>query len=145
MSFRQSIFGEIATHPDQQPVVVDIGLLVRRLILFDKVIVKSARLREVPALIRAFGRDGFAHLLDIGLIRFSCGFTSIITDISRNGVRHVPQYHFSFGLAQLADTDAVLEKNFLCLQTIAGLKNSERESIEQAIRRSLVQPGSTYG
>ncbi len=124
---------------------IDVGLLVRRLLLFDKVIVKSIRLTEVPALIRAFGRAGFAQLLDAGLIRFSCGFTSVITDISRNGVRHVPQYHFSFGLAQLANIDAALQKNFLCLQTVAGLKNSERASMEQAIRQSLVQPGPTYG
>jgi hypothetical protein len=145
MSFRQSIFGEVATYPDQGPSVVDVGLLVRRLILFDKVIVKSALLREIPALVRAIGTSGFTRLLDTGLMKLSCELTSVITDVSRNGVRHVPLYHFSFGVADLADRDASLRSALRCLHGISGLKNLERASMEEAILRSLVRPPSTYG
>jgi hypothetical protein len=145
MSFRQSIFGEIATPVGRQPPVVDIGLLIRRLILFDKVIIKSFRLREIPALVRTFGKSGFTRLLDSGLLRFSCEFTSLIVDLGRDGVRHVPLYHFSFGIVDAANRDQDLKSELRSLQSITGLKNSERASMEEAIWRSMVRPSASYG
>jgi len=145
MSFRQSIFGEVAIYPDRGPSVVDVGLLVRRLILFDKVVIRSALLREIPAFVRAFGMSGFTRLLDTGLVKLSCEFTTVITDVSRNGVSHVPLHHFSFGIADLADRDKSLKSALRILQSISGLKNLERASIEETILRSLVRPPSTYG
>lgn len=145
MSFRQSVFGEVAVYSDQGSSVVDVGLLVRRLILFDKVVIKSALLREIPAFVRAFGTSGFTRLLDTGLVKLSCELTTVITDVNRNGVSHVPLHHFSFGIADLADRDKSLKSALRCLQSISGLKNLERASMEETILRSLVRPPSSYG
>jgi hypothetical protein len=79
------------------------------------------------------------------VVKLSCEFTTVITDVSRNGVSHVPLHHFSFGIADLADRDKSLKSALRILQSISGLKNLERASMEETILRSLVRPPSTYG
>jgi hypothetical protein len=108
MSIRQSVFGEVAVQAGSQTTGVDLGVLLSRLLFFDTVIVKSAGLREVPFLVRAFGKAGFLQLFDSGMLKFSSEFTSIITDVARNGVRELPLSQFSFGVVQLQDREAVL-------------------------------------
>jgi hypothetical protein len=93
MHVRQAVLGQISNALGGHLVSVDVGSVVRRLILFDKVIVKSFRLKEVPLLIRTFGVDGFSRLLDSGLLCFSCGVTAVILELSRNGDRHLPLNH----------------------------------------------------
>jgi hypothetical protein len=44
MDIRRSVLGDIATCSGQTVSSVDVGVLVRRLILFDKVMVRSFRL-----------------------------------------------------------------------------------------------------
>jgi hypothetical protein len=144
MNVRQSILGEIATRSGQAIASVDVGALVRRLTLFDKVIVKSFRLREIPFLVRAFGKNGFATLLKSGLLRFNCNFNAVIVDLSRDGVRHLPLNHFSFAMAHATDPDGALRSELRCLQSITGLKNQERASLEEAIWSSLVWEPPTY-
>jgi len=64
MNVRQSIFGGVVRlSPEGGILGVDFGTLVRQLLLFDTVIVKSSGLREIPEFIRAFGRAGFLALL----------------------------------------------------------------------------------
>jgi hypothetical protein len=115
------------------------------LILFDRVVVKSFRLRELPLLVRAFGKTGIRELLATGVLKLSCEFTSVITDIHRNGVRSEPPEHFSFGIVTAADRDRDLRKELLRLQSVTGLKNDERSAIEQAVWSSLVRPPETFG
>jgi hypothetical protein len=144
MNVRQSVLGEVAVRSGQHLTGVDIGSLIRRLILFDRVIVKSFRLREAPILVRAFGKAGFIDLLNLGLLKFSCEFTSIVYDLKRDGVRHIPLDHFSFATVDAANREADLKSELVALQSISGLKNPERASIEEAIWNSLVRPPETY-
>ncbi len=144
MNVRQSVLGEIAIRSGLRLAGVDLGSLVRRLILFDKVIVKSFRLREMPILVRAFGKDGFVELVKIGLLQFSCEFTALILDLSRNGIRHVPLEHFSFAKMESPNRDAYLRKELVALQSISGLKNAERAFLEETIWGSLVRPPTTF-
>lgn len=51
---------------------MDLGTLVRRLILFETVTIESLRLREIPFLVRAFGLEGLRELLDSGAVRIIC-------------------------------------------------------------------------
>jgi hypothetical protein len=145
MHLRQSVLGEVAIRSDQTLSGVDVGTLVRRLILFDRVIVKSFRLREMPTLIRAFGKSGFGDLINLGLLQFTCEFTTLAVDMSLNGVRHVPLEHFSLGIVNAANREADLRSELVALQGVTGLKNSERSSIEETIWRSLVRPPDSWG
>jgi hypothetical protein len=145
VDIRQTVLGEIAIRSGQELASIDLGVLIRRLILFDRVVVKSFRLREIPLLVRAFGKTGIQELLTSGILQLSCEFTSIITDIHRNGVRSVPAEHFTFGRVTAADRDGDLRKELHRLQSVTGLKNNERNAIEQAVWNSLVRPPESFG
>jgi len=142
---RQAVLGEIAIRSGRDVASIDVGVLVRRLILFNTVIVRSFRLRELPLLVRTFGKTGIQELLQSGVLKFCCEFTSVITDIHRNGVRFAPAEHFTFGIAAAADRDGDLRKELRGLQGVAGLKNNERNAIEEAVWNSLVRPPDTFG
>ncbi len=51
---------------------LDVGGLVRRLLLFDTYILYSVRLKEVPDLVRHFGLDGTLVLLSSGALEIRC-------------------------------------------------------------------------
>ena len=73
MDIRERHFGRIAVQEaDPEHVVVDVGALVRRLILFEQCTVESIALKEVPALIQVFGADGLLKLIDSGAVRIVC-------------------------------------------------------------------------
>ena len=144
MHVRQAVLGHISTASGRHLASVDLGSLIRRLILFDKVIVRSFRLKEVPLLIRAFGVDGFSTLLESGLLCFSCTVTAVILEAASNGVRHLPLNHFSLATAQLHNLDATLQAELRSLQSISGLKNGKRALLEEAIWSSLVREPATY-
>lgn len=70
---RDHHFGPIVSQAtDANRVEVDVGALVRRLILFERCTVESNRLTEIPALVAVFGVDGLLELLDSGTVRVIC-------------------------------------------------------------------------
>lgn len=144
MHVRQAILGQVSTAVGGHLTNVDVGSVIRRLILFDKVIIKSFRLKEALPLIRTFGVDGFSRLLESGLLSFSCGVTAVILEASSNGVRHLPLNHFSFATAQLTNLDATLQSELRSLQSISGLKNERRVLLEELIWNSLAKEPATY-
>jgi hypothetical protein len=72
MDIRERHFGPIATQDGAGQMLVDIGALIRRLILFEQCTIESIGLKEVPALISVFGADGFLKLIDSGAVRIVC-------------------------------------------------------------------------
>src|ERR1700734_1096166 len=65
VDIRDHHLGRIASvGPDSTVVSVDVGTLIRRLLLFERCTVESVLLKEVPTLVRVFGEDGFRDLLD---------------------------------------------------------------------------------
>jgi hypothetical protein len=145
MDIRQSVFGEIAVRDGNKVTGTDLGALIRRLLLFDTVVIRSNRLREIRPLIRAFGRSGFSTLLDSGVLKVSCEVLTLILSISKNGVRTLPACHFSLGIAQLAQREQTLRNELRSLQGIAGLGNAERQALEDRLISSLVRPQPAYG
>lgn len=146
----QAVLGPIAdferTGPgDIRVTNIDVGLLVRRLVLFDKVILRSVRFRELPVLVRAFGESGLRALIDAGLLHFICDQLYAVTDLAMNGVRSLPQFHFNVGIVRTADPQDSLRKEFVALQTISGLKNNQRAAIEEAVWNSQIRYPSEFG
>ncbi len=73
MDIRERHFGRIATSdPETGHVVVDIGSLIRRLVLFERCTIESIALKEIPALISVFGADGLLNLIDSGSVQIVC-------------------------------------------------------------------------
>lgn len=73
MELRDHHFGVISeANPGGAGVRVDVGALVRRLLLFEHCTIESNRLREVPALVEAFGLGGVRTLLESGAVSIIC-------------------------------------------------------------------------
>ncbi len=65
MDIRERHFGPILTELDNgQAVNVDLDALIRRLLLFDHYYLESSQLRELPAMLHAFGYKGVIRLLE---------------------------------------------------------------------------------
>jgi hypothetical protein len=148
--YSRAIMGQIATttllpHGELVITSVDVGTLVRRLILFDKAIVTSVRFKDLPALVQAFGDSGLRLLIQQNLLQFHCESRTVATDIATNGKRHLPLSHYSHGIVQLQDTNGQIRKGFANLRTVSGLKNYQRALIEEAVWNSKTQYSDTFG
>lgn len=145
MDIRQSVYGEVAIHSGAHVTGVDLATLLRRLLLFDSVIIRSIRLREIRPLVRAFGKDGLLQLLRSGILKISCEWTTIIIDIARNGVRELPLAQFSFGIVDVPNRQAVLRSELSSLEGLPGLGNSDRDALGEEVISSLVRPPAEFG
>lgn len=73
MNIRERHIGPISRPiGDTEAVEVDVGALVRRLILFEHCTIESNLLKEVPSLIRVFGLNGFKVLLESKALSIVC-------------------------------------------------------------------------
>lgn len=145
MNPRRRVFGEVARRDHTLVSGIDIAALLRRLILFDEVIIRSVRLRELPFLVRTFGKSGIITALESGVLKLSCEFTSLIEGLERNGVSHTPPDHFSFGIVDVPDRERILRTELSSLQTVSGLKNAQRSAIEDAAWNAVVRPSRSFG
>jgi hypothetical protein len=69
--------GEIATLDENNQLALRPERLVRHLLLFDQVVIYSARLREFKPLVSAFGFEGLMALLRSGALRVHCARLTI--------------------------------------------------------------------
>jgi hypothetical protein len=113
--------------------------------LFDQVIIRSVRLRELPFLVRAFGPSGLITAFESGMLRLSSEFTSLIENIEMNGVSRTPPDHFTFGIAEALDREEILRSELGALRSISGLKNEQRSIIEEAAWSAMVRPSDSFG
>jgi hypothetical protein len=74
---RQTVLAEISIRSAHWFAGTDIGALIRRLIMFDKVIVKHGSLEELPTLVETFGSNGLQELLDLGVLKFADQSTTV--------------------------------------------------------------------
>lgn len=69
---RDHLIGPCALITPGDEVVVDVGTVVRRLVLFERYTLRTARMREIRVLTRAFGEAGLRALLADGCLRILC-------------------------------------------------------------------------
>jgi len=145
MHVRQSILGPVAVQSGRTVTGIDVGTLVRRLILFDRTIIKSLGLHEVPFLVRAFKSTGLTELVNLGLLGFACPSTFLIVDLKLGTARHLPPNHFSFAFGSSANLEEALRRGFRGLQGIPGLRNTDRTNLEDLILKSVLPQPPNYG
>jgi hypothetical protein len=69
LEVRDGVLAPVAvTDADGEVVGGNLGVLIRRLILFEHVIIDSTAMKELPALIDALGPEGFTKLLESGAV-----------------------------------------------------------------------------
>jgi hypothetical protein len=147
VNIRQNIFGEIAFRSETGNHVlgIDTAALLERLILFDRVVISTVGLRDLPFLVKCFGKSGLITLLESNILRLTCEWTFILTGVAINGKRSLPLGQFEFGIAEVSDRNASLRPAFKSLQTVSGLKNADRALIEETVLATLVRPQPTFG
>lgn len=89
MDLRASLLAPCKTLDGQ----LDVGALLQRLLLFDRYIIHSERLSEVPLLIQTFGLEVFLELLRTRALAFECTPISVAQNGSLRGLPHL-SYQF---------------------------------------------------
>ena len=73
MDISRRLIGASAVWSDDKKLIdVDVSGLIRRLLLFDRYVLMSSRLREFPFLVEYFGYEGLQELLAARLIETRC-------------------------------------------------------------------------
>jgi len=125
--------------PENELRAVDIGAIVRRLLLFEEYILDSASLEEFPTLIETFGAEALIELLDSGALKVrGDGWTTGDvgqTDLMKDGFgrQPVPDDHFALGALVPGDRKKHIHDR---LGLIRELSLGKRRS--QALRLAIV-------
>jgi hypothetical protein len=69
---RQRLLSPVGSLDKSQVLSVDAGALVRRLLIFDQLMVESIQLKEIPAFVKALGYGPTLELLDSGAVKIKC-------------------------------------------------------------------------
>ena len=142
----QTWIGHIATVSVGDDIAVDAAKLLRYLLLFDRVIIHSVRLREFGALARTLGVSGLSALLRNGAIRVHChALTMAQTGQSNIGGRTTPLPLGSYSFRSLlhADRRTYLHKCFQNVKPGRGLTYKESKRLKRDIANRLIDPTDT--
>lgn len=149
MDIRERHFGRIAREEgDPGHLVVDVGALVRRLVLFEQVTIESIALKEIPALITVFGGDGLLKLIDCGAVRVVCdamtagqvGQTAgLRSTLARGGPLPLGSYRIvSVGIAQEGEGRASYVRSALQEVDKAAISAEEAQRVKLFLASRLL-------
>lgn len=138
--------GRIATIAADDAIAVDAAKLLRHLLLFDRVIIQSIRLREFNVLAGKLGALGLSALLRSGAIRVHChALTTAQTGQSDVGGRTtpLPLSAYSFQLVDHADRKRYLHDCFENVRPGSDLSWRESKRLKHDIADRLLDPVDT--
>jgi hypothetical protein len=147
MDIRKRLIAPCATYShDEDQITVDLSGFILRLILFEKFIFQSIRLKEFPSLIRAFGYDAVRNLLtskavDIHYDALTMGQTgqlAVLESRSRKGI--LPLGSYSFSIVRFADRKQLIHDCLQPLHKIEGLNNKQVIKLKREIVSRLLTP-----
>lgn len=140
LELRDRLLAPIAVRDaDGNVVGANLGALVRRLVLFEQVVIDSYAMRELPPLITAIGPDAFVKLLASGALRIRAdGWT--FGEIGNGGLvpgrgnEPLPLMHYSLSPFVPRDREPHIK---LCLGEIREMTLGKRTS--QNVRNKIVE------
>ena len=143
MHIGEAWIGEITTISGEDSITVDTAKLFRYLLLFDRVVIKSYRLREFNVLAGVLGLPGLFALLRSGTIRVLCHtLTMAQTGQSSIGGRTMPLPYgsYSFRAVTQADRRYFLHRCFQNVKPGHNLTYKESKRLKREIANRLVEP-----
>ncbi len=99
--------------------VVSRGALIRRLLLFEEVLIDSIRLTEVPAFVELFGVSGLERVLRSGCLRLKVepitvaeigSFGSVLDHEGRRTGSPLPPFSYAFSGIEMFDLDRYVKE-----------------------------------
>jgi hypothetical protein len=152
MDLRDRLVGPVASiaDPERDELAVDFGDLIRKLILSERFILQSHRLREIPLLVRKFGYNGVVELLRSGrmhilLDALSVGSIGHITGDLRQGKTPLPLGSYSFGVVRLQSTPQTVHKDLEPINAIPGLADKQSKKLRRLVAERLAVLPETRG
>jgi hypothetical protein len=152
MDITRTLIGKCAVlDSEDDSAKVDITGFVRRLVLFDKFIFQSIRLKEIPSLLNVFGYDGFMSLLQSNVLTIHCdaatvgqtGQLKVLKSRVKKGL--LPLCSYAFSTVRITDWDSYIENCLCVLDSIESLTSTKRNTLKNVLRSSLVRYPSDFG
>lgn len=138
--FLGGIAGEPGTNPED-PAVVDFGDLVRKLILFDEIVVESHNLKEFAPLAQKFGYHGVKALLESGRLRFVKEM-ALVADIGQAPMPHrrtsLPNGSYSIHAVWARPPREFLSSHLHKVDAVPGLTSKQAQKVRQLAGASLL-------
>jgi hypothetical protein len=132
IEIRDHLVGPCAQLIGDDQVVVDVGAVVRRLVLFERYTLRTARMLDIPALVGAFGESGLRALLADGCLRIHCdGLT--MGSVGQG----LPPGTFQFAVLRAHDQRRYVGSCLQEVHTIAGLSDKQAKKLKRAIAEAL--------
>jgi hypothetical protein len=145
MSIGTRLLGPCAEFPSgPESIAVDVGALIRRLILFDTYFLESYRLLEIPRLISAFGSSGLIALLQSGVLKIQCELVTIahvgqtMMSDKRRRKGPLPLGSFELTVVKSAEPDKYLHDALQNVNQVGGLALKQAIKIKKGIVEALV-------
>lgn len=132
----------VTHHPGDRDISValDTEGFVRRLLLFDTYILYSARLKEIPELVRHFGYEGTLALLNSGAVEIRCECAQYVEGDLSTPV--CPPLTFQFHVIEAHIRDQYLIDNLSEVNKTPGLGPGELMALRTAVVRAVRQPNN---
>jgi hypothetical protein len=130
MEPRDRVIGPIAMPCGEEGrVSVSFGDLVRKLVLFEHVIIDSYALKEFPQLVHKFGYEGVVELLKSGRVRVRAEATGVA------GIESQPKALGThvFGMPVLADREAYMHEGLRLIDTAPGLRARQSQKLRRLV------------
>jgi hypothetical protein len=134
VEIRNHLVGPCAEVTVDDEVIVDIGSLVRRLVLFDRYTLRTVRMRDLPALVRAFGEGGLRALLADGCLRIHCDALTMASVGAG-----LPPGTFQFAALRAHDQRQYVSSCLQEVHTIGGLSDKQARTLKRAIADALTK------
>jgi hypothetical protein len=132
IEIRDHLVGPCAQRIGDDEVVVDVGAVVRRLVLFERYTLRTVRMLDIPALVSAFGEGGLRALLADGCLRVHC---DVLTMGSVG--QGLPSGTFQFAVLRAHDQREYVSSCLQEVHTIAGLSDKQAQKLKRTIADAL--------
>ena len=137
--------------PHEDDVKVDFDSLIWRLFLFEKYILVSTRLKEIPHLCDVFSFQGTKDLLSSGALDIYCdatiigqtGQTTFLESRKKKGV--LPLCSYSFSLICPHDRKEYIDNSLSSLNRIRAQSSEEIDDLKHIVLHALVERPPNYG
>jgi hypothetical protein len=152
MSLTQRLIGRCAILDSKNDVVaVDLTGFVRRLILFDRSILESVRLKELPLLLNVFGYDGFVTLIRSAAFTIHCdaftigqtGQLKVLESRVTKGL--LPLCSYAFSTVRIPDWYHYMDECLRILDPVTSISSPQRKRLKNLITSSAARYPSDFG
>lgn len=152
MSLTQRLIGRCAILDSKNDLVkVDLTGFVRRLVLFDRFILESVRLKELPFLLNVFGYDGFTALIQSGAFTIHCdaftigqtGQLKVLQSRVKKGL--LPLCSYAFSTVRIPDWYSYIDECLRILDSLTSISRTQRNTLKNLITSSAVRYPSDFG